>query len=90
MGAKGPRRKWLSQSAHPKEAVRKYPGKRYDRLSDRDGNPTHRNSRDSTCGRCGGNVPAETGWPPILPRGAGNRGTAHAVMCQTCATPKRD
>lgn len=89
MSAPGPRRKWMSQSAHPKEGLRKYPGKRYDKLSDRDGNPTHRNNRDGTCVVCGTDVPAEAGWLLILPFRNGQNNSAYAIMCRPCATPKQ-
>lgn len=78
----GPRKKWLSDSAHPKEARKKYPGAGPTKL--RNGVPTHVNSRDSVCVRCHTDVPAETGWLLVLPRGNGVNGSQFAVMCRTC------
>ena len=79
---KGPRQKWISQSAHPKESLRKFEGPDPDKNRDRNGQPTKVNTKDGPCARCGTPVAAREGWLLIIP--LGNRPPGYAVMCRTC------
>ena len=81
MSGPGPRKKWLSKSAHWKEGQRKFSGPQPHKLRDRAGQATHYNPQPGDCCKCGNHVPAEQGYLLVL-----NHRT-YAVMCQPCTTP---
>lgn len=80
---KGPRQKWLSKSAHPKEGIRKYEGANPANNADRNGQPTKTNKRPGPCLVCNTEVPTGEGWIVMLPRG--NRPVQMNVMCRPCS-----
>jgi hypothetical protein len=80
---KGPRQKWLSKSAHPKEGIRKFEGPDPKKNADRNGQPTKMNSRPGPCLVCGSEVATGEGWIVMVPQG--NRPVKMLVMCRPCS-----